>query len=562
MKYSEIEKDENGDFRIGPISQVPDISQTQESDISTLFLGPRAENQELLTRLIHQALAHIYEYRQSYYVEDPVVITEEIKASPSYQKASDQIRKAFDELLGFLLKHATPYFSLRYQGHMLWDNTLPAIAAYFSTMLHNPNNVTFQASTSTTPLAMLVGWDLCTMVGFEMNRRIEPWSHLTADGTVANIESIWAARELHSLPLAMREILRHDDKPGAGFHAARSLELSCCDGRTVKLLDADTWVLFNLTVDEILSIPPRVAKLCNIDDVFEVWNVIVNFTQNAQGWKFLDEQIADNTIQRPIIIAPSTKHYSWPKGAAITGYGARAITDISVDADARIDIGRFTAQLDRCLENRIPIALLVVVCGSTEESAVDNIVEVLELRESYRQRGLNFMIHVDAAWGGYMISLIRNHYRLNPINEACQDAELFINDTNHVPASDYVLEQLKHIRYCDSVTIDPHKWGYVQYPAGAVLNRNGETRRLTTFTSVYIGESGSVKPVGPNVGIFGLEGSRAGAAAAAVFLSHRRIELITGYMYASTGSPFASLCIVLLNTLSSSNGTGDCSQKP
>ncbi|MDX1811598.1 MAG: pyridoxal-dependent decarboxylase [Gammaproteobacteria bacterium] len=527
MKYSDIQRDSNGGFKVGPISQVPDISQTQESDIATLFLGPRAENQQLLSQLINQALTHIYDYRQEFCPGDPTVITDAIKASTSYQAASEQIQTAFDELLEFLLKHATPYFSLRYQGHMLWDNTLPAIAGYFATMLHNPNNVTFQASTSTTPLAMLVGWDMCRMVGFAMNHAAEPWSHLTTDGTVANIESLWATRELHSLPFAVRELLQKDAK----FQAAQNIAIHCCDDREVQLQEADSWDLLNLSVDEILAIPENVAALCGIDDVFEVWNALINYTQNAQGWANSHSVSNEDNIQQPVIIMPSTRHYSWPKAAAICGYGTNAIADIFVDADARMDMEKLSAQLEHCLNNKIPIAMLVVVCGSTEESAVDNIAEVLKLRDSYRKRGLNFFIHVDAAWGGYMLSLIRKPYRLQTVDELSEDNEnLFIDDLHQVPAKDYVLEQLMQIRHCDSVTIDPHKWGYVQYPAGALLYRNGETRRLTTFTGAYINSSCSIKPDGPNVGIFGLEGSRAGASAAAVFLSHRCLRpSVNGY---------------------------------
>jgi glutamate/tyrosine decarboxylase-like PLP-dependent enzyme len=531
MKFSDIKRSPDGGFCIGPVSNVPDISETCTTDINTLFLGPKAENHELLTQLINRALAHIYEYRQSYFPQDPVVITKQIKESPSYQNASRQIQAAFDELLDFLLTHATPYFSVRYQGHMLWDNTLPAMAAYFATMLHNPNNVCFQASSSTTPLEMVVGWDLCQMVGFEMNCQIEPWAHLTADGTVANIESLWVARELHSLPFAMCELLIQDRESDKQFSAAIDLEVTCCDGRVVKLLEANNWQLLNLSIDEILEIPKRAAKLCNVEDVLDVWNALVKLTLNTHGWQQLERLLLNDSIQHPIIVVPSTKHYSWPKAAAITGYGVKAMVDIHVDAEARMDIGRLKNQLDLCLKNKIPVAMLLVVCGSTEESAVDNIAEVLALRELYRKRGLNFIIHVDAAWGGYMLSVVRNHYRLQPLSDAGSDeTELFTDELDTIPASDYVLRQLKHIRFCDSITIVPHKWGYVQYPVGSVLYRNSESRHLTTFTGAYIGRSSSVIPEEPNVGIFGIEGSRAGAAAAAVYLSHRCLRpTIHGY---------------------------------
>jgi hypothetical protein len=67
--------------------------------------------------------------------------------------------------------------------------------------------------------------------------------------------------------------------------------------------------------------------------------------------------------------------------------------------------------------------------------------------------------------------------------------------------------------------------GYVQYPAGSVLYKNGRLRRLTTFSGAYIGGvSGTVKSPQPTVGIYGVEGSKPGASAAAVFLSHRVIR--------------------------------------
>jgi hypothetical protein len=72
----------------------------------------------------------------------------------------------------------------------------------------------------------------------------------------------------------------------------------------------------------------------------------------------------------------------------------------------------------------------------------------------------------------------------------------------------------------DSITIDPHKAGYVPYPAGALCYRNRAMRNLVTFTAPYLGGGETEK----TVGIYGLEGSKPGAAPAAVYLSHRVIR--------------------------------------
>src|SRR3712207_4624326 len=106
-----------------------------------------------------------------------------------------------------LLKKSVPFFSMRYQGHMNWDLTIPGALGYFSAMLYNPNNVAFEGSTATTILEMLVGDDLCRMLGYQISTDAEvvagkprPWRHVTCDGIVANIEAIWSSRNLKLYP--------------------------------------------------------------------------------------------------------------------------------------------------------------------------------------------------------------------------------------------------------------------------------------------------------------------------------------------------------------------------
>jgi hypothetical protein len=78
-----------------------------------------------------------------------------------------------------------------------------------------------------------------------------------------------------------------------------------------------------------------------------------------------------------------------------------------------------------------------------------------------------------------------------------------------------VVAQAQLIREADSVTVDAHKMGYIQYSNGTILYRDENTRNLTTFTGSYIGSASD-----PTVGLFGIEGSRPGAAAAALYFAH------------------------------------------
>ena len=68
-----------------------------------------------------------------------------------------------------------------------------------------------------------------------------------------------------------------------------------------------------------------------------------------------------------------------------------------------------------------------------------------------------------------------------------------------------------------TVTIDPHKAGFCPYPAGALLYRNGTMKGFITLAAPEVFHS----PNDLNVGVYGLEGSKPGAAACGVLLSHR-----------------------------------------
>jgi hypothetical protein len=145
---------------------------------------------------------------------------------------------------------------------------------------------------------------------------------------------------------------------------------------------------------------------------------------------------------------------------------------------------------------------------------VDPVSEVLQIRNDFRKKGLEFTIHADAAWGGYHASLIRDAFELSDAFGPKPDPP------PAVPLSSYVQEQFQILGYVDSITVDPHKSGYVPYPAGALCYRNSAMRDLVSFAApvVFHGQAE------PTVGIFGIEGSKPGAAAAAVYLSHKVIR--------------------------------------
>lgn len=86
-----------------------------------------------------------------------------------------------------------------------------------------------------------------------------------------------------------------------------------------------------------------------------------------------------------------------------------------------------------------------------------------------------------------------------------------------IPLSDYTRRQFEALKYADTVTVDPHKSGFIPYPAGALCYRNGSIKSFVTVTATYIHHN----LTDPTVGVYGILGSKPGAVAVAVLLAHR-----------------------------------------
>ena len=161
--------------------------------------------------------------------------------------------------------------------------------------------------------------------------------------------------------------------------------------------------------------------------------------------------------------------------------------------------------------------MVVAAIGSTEESAVDPLADIIQLREELRLKGLEFEIHADGAWGGYFASILRPDPHTTVQERALlKRGNSMRRDINESLRGDAV----QGSRNADSITVDPHKAGYTPYPAGGLCYRNGSMRDLVSFTAPIVYHGG----VDPTVGVYGVEGSKPGAAAAGVYLSHRVIR--------------------------------------
>jgi len=92
---------------------------------------------------------------------------------------------------------------------------MPAHLGYICALLYNQNNCAAEASTVTTTFELEVGTDLCVMMGYDRDKSM---GHLVTGGSVANIEAIWAARNVKFFPLALQRALTKEKKLAAAKH--------------------------------------------------------------------------------------------------------------------------------------------------------------------------------------------------------------------------------------------------------------------------------------------------------------------------------------------------------
>ena len=136
---------------------------------------------------------------------------------------------------------------------------MPANLGYLTGLLFNQNNCAAEASTVTTKYELEVGEDLCKMVGFDPDKAM---GHLVTGGTLANIESMWAARNVKFYPLGLQDAIRNEDalaKARTDFTVFLTHK-----NEDVKIVDATSWELLNLEVDEIIEMPEKVSVLSNL----------------------------------------------------------------------------------------------------------------------------------------------------------------------------------------------------------------------------------------------------------------------------------------------------------
>jgi glutamate/tyrosine decarboxylase-like PLP-dependent enzyme len=467
--------------------------------LDACFLGPYGENDTMLEKIVVEFLRdHVY-WRRNFHPEDPPAISTRAAQHPDYQAFEARLRHELHQLSA-ALKRSVPFHSPRYLGHMVSDLLLPGLAAQMLTLPYNPNNVTEDAAPVTVDMEVQAGLQLARLIGYPHDpARLDcAFGHLTSGGTVANYQALRLALSLKSFPVALR--------------AAGVPDLEFAD---------DDWSAFNLAPADGVALLGR----------WQGWMAAQAAGQRAE-WqaRVAAERIEQRgltgffakhpDLRPPKVLAPITAHYSWSKGVKLLGLGREQL-ELLPQRAMRMDVEALNETLDRFRRERQPVLMAVAVLGSTEYGTIDPVDAVVASRDRAAAQGLGFSVHVDGAWGGYLATVFRNE------DGSLRSREEVGAEYQRFPTAD-VHEAFAALGSTDSFTIDPHKLGYLPFGAGAFVCRDHRAMALLSEDADYVfhgHESADYLTRYRSLGQFILEGSKSGAAAAAVYVTHKVLPL-------------------------------------
>lgn len=479
--------------------------------LTAWFLGPRAENASVWTEMFDHIFQDYVHWRRNYFPTDPWILGRTRRRSPEHEAWLDRLTSELDKTLSELKLHF-PLHSPRYNAHMVSEQSLPAVLGYFAGLLYNPNNITSESAPITAQLELEVGKMVAGMLGY---RPEQAWAHITSGGTLATLEALWVARSVQFAPFIVRDYCREHRSdfrirlPGGSESPAIEVD----DATLIALRPADTLSLFRNLARAEQNATGRAANA-----VVSGLNDYVDHSRFNVARRGLGPVLGQLGL-RPVVFASAAAHYSIAKACNVLGYGEDALRLIPVNQRFQLDPDEFREAL-ASLDRNEYVAATIGIVGTTEEGAVDPIRRIREiLVEREKRHNRSCWLHIDAAWGGYFRTLFQG---LPPGTLPGTAVDGLDPETS---AAFLAMAE------GDSTTIDPHKMGYIPYPAGIVAFRDGRVNEFLSQRAQYLGDEPEgigafdrpteILAFGPHI----LEGSKPGAAALACWLAHRAIPL-------------------------------------
>lgn len=471
-----------------------------------LFLGPYGENNDILEKLLVEFLRdHVY-WRRNFHPEDPPAIPTLAAQTPQYQSFVADMARELHALSG-ALKRSVPFSSPRYMGHMTSDLLLPSLIAQMMTLPYNPNNVVDEAAPVTLDMEISVGLQLARMFGFETDETSPQcaFGHLTSGGTVANYEALNVQRALRHYPLAVATALR-------------KLDIALVSPRGTDMRELDAWTLANFGNRETIRLHEAVLATVSELETGEghrLLDTIKSERLETLGWAEFSRR--HPAWREPVVLLPVTAHYSWQKSMKLIGLGEAQLRQVP-EQGMRMRASALDEMLGELHAAGTPVLAVVGVLGTTEFGTIDPVHDIVALRDAWHGKGLYAPVHIDAAWGGYLAALFREADGSFVAHGTVQ------NEFRYFP-SQHVHAAFQALSRADSITVDPHKLGFVPFGAGAIVFRDQRMLDLVSQAADYVFDPERQAPgyreKFRQLGRYILEGSKSGAAAAGVYVGHR-----------------------------------------
>lgn len=467
-----------------------------KNEFAPFFLGAYAENNDVFEEsLLEFYRDHIY-WRRGFHPEDPPPIAVTTKYQHDYLTHIGKTKQALHRLTA-KLKQSVPFYHPRYIGHMSSDLMMSGLLAQMITTLYNPNNVSLEAAPVTVELEKEYGLKLAEMFGYNIAPEAaeRAFGHLTSGGTVANYQGLWYARAMKYYPLAIQSALKRFP----------SFKLQI-DGKPLN--EKSAWELFNLSFDQIIELKKTLADTLSQVEIKQQNKIVATIEESRiehLGCYDFHQQYAD--LKPPVVLVPATAHYSWKKSVKLLGIGTAQLVQVPTDKKMRICARELDVVLKQLIAQQQPILAVIGVLGTTEFGTIDPIDELVQQRENCRRQGLDFHIHVDAAWGGFLTTMFRaENGSFLPYEKVAKPCKYF--------PSQVVYNAFKAIAQVETITVDPHKLGYLPFGCGAFVCRRQEAREFVTQSAAYVFDTPHPGQDDMQLGQYILEGSKPGAMAA------------------------------------------------
>lgn len=436
------------------VEKLATLCQSEEAALKGLFLGPQAENSQWVSDQINTLLKSWFEWRRNFRPGDGRAISFADMESADYIKRRQHTAEVLQDLTS-RFEQEIPKFSPRYIGHMFSETSLPALFGHILTLLHNPNNISGESSWVGVSVEEEAIAALSQMMGFQKGV-----GHFTSGGTIANFEAVYRART------------RCYNWMAAGLELGSNSAFASA---------AMGYQSYNEISDAVKSSAERLNP----------------FESNPfAAAKNISEKTGKDFLG-PVLLIPEHKHYSWTKSAHVFGLGTEALWPVQLDSHGHLDVQDLKKQIHRARQEDRPIVMVVSVLGTTELGMIDPIHEVQEVLDMYRrQEGWHIWHHVDAAYGGFLCSLKGENQEVSSV------------------LSEQSLKAIEAMGKATSVTIDPHKLGYVPYSSGAFIAADEKDYYQRSFGAPYVNFA-----IHKDKGPFTLEGSRSAAGAVATWMT-------------------------------------------